>query len=414
MISRQYDISANGLQTASRGGWRWCVWPFVLLLSVSATKVAADTIVVPDDFITIQEAIDAAVDGDEILVRPGSYGRFEFLGKRIVVRSTDGVEQTSVEFVEAFRDESPETKLIGFSVAFLTIRGSSPALKDVALNTVEVSGSPIFQNCTSGGVQAPFAPFDIDGGSPSFHNCTFADNLTDVCPALLIRSGSVLVVNSVFEDNASDEFGGTGAVCVGASSTFIAISSKFIDNGRVFDDGGAIHNDGMVYAYASEFNDNSGGRGGAIFNSSGATAHFYQSTFDGNHGDTGPGLVPADHRHGGAIYNEQGGLVTLDRSRIINSETTANGGGVYNLGQLVLTDSSMRNNSADLDGGAIYNGASALTVLTKSLLRRNSAGGDGGGIFNDGKLAQVTGVRLRANTPDDCFETVNGTGCSLP
>ena len=74
----------------------------------------------------------------------------------------------------------------------------------------------------------------------------------------------------------------------------------------------------------------------------------------------------------------------------------------------------MTTNRAELDGGAIYTGASALPALTKSLLRRTSAGGAGGGIVNDGKLAQVTEVRLRANTPDDCFETVNGTGCSLP
>lgn len=96
---------------------------------------------------------------------------------------------------------------------------------------------------------------------------------------------------------------------------------------------------------------------------------------------------------------------------MINNTATGNGGGVYNLGQLVVTAGSVRDNSADLDGGAIYNGAGALTVLAKAWLSRNTAGRDGGGVFNDGRLARVFGPRFIRNTPDDCFQTVDGTGC---
>ena len=57
-------------------------------------RVTAGTIHVPADHATIQAAIDAAVDGDEVIIAPGSYTGMgnrdlDFSGKAITVRSTD-------------------------------------------------------------------------------------------------------------------------------------------------------------------------------------------------------------------------------------------------------------------------------------------------------------------------------------
>jgi hypothetical protein len=53
---------------------------------------------VPDDYATIQEAIDAAVDGNTIIVSPGTYHEhdIDFLGKAITVTSTDPEDSTIV------------------------------------------------------------------------------------------------------------------------------------------------------------------------------------------------------------------------------------------------------------------------------------------------------------------------------
>ena len=51
----------------------------------------ADTLIVPDQYGTIQSAIDAAQEGDEVVIQPGIYNEtFNYNGKGITVRSSEG------------------------------------------------------------------------------------------------------------------------------------------------------------------------------------------------------------------------------------------------------------------------------------------------------------------------------------
>jgi len=70
-----------------------------LIASLIITSVAfSATIYVPDDYPTIQAAINAAVNDDAIIVRPGTYlENIDFLGKAVWLKSEQGPEVTIID-----------------------------------------------------------------------------------------------------------------------------------------------------------------------------------------------------------------------------------------------------------------------------------------------------------------------------
>ena len=71
---------------------------FLALSIIVSTTAFSATIYVPDNYPTIQDAIDAAVDGDTVIVRAGTYvENIDFLGKAITVKSEQGPAATTID-----------------------------------------------------------------------------------------------------------------------------------------------------------------------------------------------------------------------------------------------------------------------------------------------------------------------------
>src|SRR5262245_23192392 len=78
----------------------WCVSTLfaALMLALSASARCQNTLNVPADYPTIQSAINAANNGDTVLVAPGTYyENINFNGKAITVTSSSGASATIID-----------------------------------------------------------------------------------------------------------------------------------------------------------------------------------------------------------------------------------------------------------------------------------------------------------------------------
>ncbi|MCQ3920016.1 MAG: hypothetical protein DPW13_03495 [Planctomycetes bacterium] len=189
-------------------------------LSLAATTVSAQTTWYVDDdcrsgnqlgtperpFCEIQLGINAARDGDTVLVLDGVYpddGNLDFNGKKITVRSLNGPEVTIIdcEFGTSTgarfdSNEGPESVLEGFSLIHaeggsgILCNGASPTIRDCILrdNPYAFEGGGVrllssnarFERCVISGNEAEIwgGGVVVRGGVPVFIDCVIAENRT--------------------------------------------------------------------------------------------------------------------------------------------------------------------------------------------------------------------------------------------
>jgi predicted outer membrane repeat protein len=101
---------------------------------------------------------------------------------------------------------------------------------------------------------------------------------------------------------------------------------------------------------------------------------------------------------GGGIFSTS--TLTLTRSAVRdNTAATFSGGGISHQGEgtLTLTDSTVSENTASQDGGGIFNSTAPIR-LTHSTVSGNTTNSDGGGILNGDGTVTLTNSTVRSNT----------------
>ncbi|MCX6829692.1 MAG: dockerin type I domain-containing protein [candidate division Zixibacteria bacterium] len=175
---------------------------------------------VPDDYSSIQPALDAAIPGDTVLVSFGVFSGpgnqdLNFNGKSVILKSQYGAASTIIScggsysqshrgFVFA-NGEGPLTVVDGF-----TITGGM-----AGLDLTYPEGGGIWCNASS----------------PTIKNCYVRQNSAFFGGGIYCRAGSAPhILSSVFDHNVADSYGG-GAGCRGSGPHFI--NCTFSDNSAI-------------------------------------------------------------------------------------------------------------------------------------------------------------------------------------
>jgi hypothetical protein len=109
----------------------------ITVLCALCAVVQASIIHVPADYPSIQAAIDAAVDGDTVLVAPGTYvENINFKGKAITVKSSAGAESTVIN------GKNPQNPDRGSVVLFMKGEQADSVLEGFSL----IKGSGTYQD----------------------------------------------------------------------------------------------------------------------------------------------------------------------------------------------------------------------------------------------------------------------------
>ena len=298
------------------------------IMSASLNDLFADVINVPDDFETIQAAVNNTAEGDTVLVQPGVYN--ERVGM-----PPNNIVLTSLRIIEGDEDFIERTIIDGVNINRSTVR-----VADGTDERTVIDGFTIINGDTDygGGIYianaGPTLRFlilsdnDADRGGgglyvtrmswPSISNSVIRNNFGFIGGGVVVINGSSLTVNDcVIEGNTTNEHG-AGIHCT-------------LDSELNLEDVIIRENEATMF-------------GGGLHINARTVANLNRVRIVDNIGDTGGGF---------AVRAEA--VLNATNVEVIGNFSNTNGGGLYADGSTTnMTDCSFFNNSSQSQGGGQY------------------------------------------------------------
>jgi len=335
---------------------------------------------VPDDYPTIQQAINASANGTLIIVAPGTYNEaLDTAGLAIHLQSSAGPGRTIIN-------------VGGMGTSAITIaNGEGP---DTIIEGFTFTGG---QTQYGGGMY-------VNGADPTVINCHFIDNSATYGGGVAILDSGMSFAVDMFVTNNSAEQG--GGVFVQNSAVNFAVD-MFISNNSAEQGGGMFIDSGSV-AFPSEtfiFENNAATVGGGIAIINGGSVAFPSETFilQGNTANIGGGLAVFDgiatlsgevtfqgnsaaEFGGGAAIFDGGGIEFTSGVLVLDGNSAGIGGGlaIKNTSEAFPSETFITGNSADVGGGLAVMDGATVAFPSETFINANTATFGGGVVVMDG------------------------------
>ncbi|MCP4594130.1 MAG: DUF1565 domain-containing protein, partial [bacterium] len=409
------------------------------------------------DYTTIQAALDATSNGEEIVVMPstgspqGAYvENLSFPLKDLTLRST-----------------APSSPAV---VAATVIDGNAAgSVVDFAL---DVTSNAVLDGFTvRNGSALAGGGIRCTNGDPKIRRCVVTQNTAEDGGGIRVWNGSPLIEGCTISDNTATSQGG-GISCMGYAAgpkpTILrcVISGNSVDGDWVY--GGGVHCSGIdvditscgISGNTAGSAGQSGAAGGGVYSTDG-TLTVTDCTVSGNTATAGQSYgggirslwgtlavsggefwgnsaVATDYSGGGGISSDgdltvSGALITGNSANggfsffdggggiqaqcgtaiitdctIVDNDATASGGGVHGIGTYCTSGHSTELRNCTIAGNDAAGGAGIMSYggsldVRDCAITWNEATGDGGGIHVDTSVATVIGCTIAHNSASPDF-----------